>query len=174
MKTIDEMNKENAYIKSKLATASGKLFMNKEEYDHLTPEVQKIVDNSPMIEIVNPTYVEGTAGTAAQIIQESINPEYPLRAKVFPNIVKTTATKSSIEASYPKVKFESTDLGPIQDFFSLTQNMYDGNPTDGFICKECGLHLEDWVEIKIVDDEEKPYEFEMRFCPNCGKQIQRK
>lgn len=175
MKTIDELHKENAYISNRLSNAyiTGKLFMDKDEYDHFSSEAQKMVDNSSMIEVINPTYVESTVGaTAAEIIQESINPDKVLTTGT--DTVLTTTTSNKFTLKHEPINSEPAQDGLSSSQSMFTQNIFEGRSSDGFICKECGLHLEDWVEIKIVDDEEKPYEFEMRVCPNCGRHVLKK
>lgn len=39
---------------------------------------------------------------------------------------------------------------------------------DQFICKECGLHLEDWYRL---DGDAWLEECEFKFCPNCGRKV---
>ena len=45
--------------------------------------------------------------------------------------------------------------------------------TDQFICSECGLHLQDWVQIVDSDDTEDTTlsEYTFKYCPNCGREI---
>lgn len=43
---------------------------------------------------------------------------------------------------------------------------------DKFICRECGICLMDWVEMRIDEDgEDSIYEYEFKFCPECGAKI---
>ena len=38
---------------------------------------------------------------------------------------------------------------------------------DEFICKNCGIHLAEWVKLDADDYEE----YEFKFCPECGAKI---
>lgn len=42
-----------------------------------------------------------------------------------------------------------------------------------FICSECGIHLEDWRRLVVDKDDDTTYnyEYEFKFCPNCGRKI---
>lgn len=47
---------------------------------------------------------------------------------------------------------------------------------DQFICSKCGIHLEDWrmlveEEYDYGYTEMANYEYEFKFCPNCGRKI---
>lgn len=49
------------------------------------------------------------------------------------------------------------------------------HPVDEFKCSACGIHLAEWVR-KETDEETGDvtnYEYEPKFCPNCGKKIRR-
>lgn len=39
---------------------------------------------------------------------------------------------------------------------------------DQFICPNCGIHLEEWVEI---DEDGDAHEYTFRFCPHCGARV---
>lgn len=53
------------------------------------------------------------------------------------------------------------------------KNLTKMNPVDEFICSECGVELCDMTEFRIdVDNEDECFfEFEVKFCPNCGVKI---
>lgn len=53
------------------------------------------------------------------------------------------------------------------------RNFTKKHPVDEFICSECGIVLVDYerLEIDEDDDDENCYEYEFRFCPNCGAKI---
>ncbi len=53
------------------------------------------------------------------------------------------------------------------------QNVSPMHPVDEFQCSKCGLILRDWSEVKIDEDEldEQYYEFEFKYCPNCGAKM---
>lgn len=40
---------------------------------------------------------------------------------------------------------------------------------DDFLCSKCGIHLTDWVRMDAKEDDR--YEYEFKFCPNCGAKI---
>lgn len=46
---------------------------------------------------------------------------------------------------------------------------------DSFICKNCGIRLEDWIKVEVdyeygYDDYTYP-EYEFKFCPECGAKV---
>lgn len=51
------------------------------------------------------------------------------------------------------------------------------NPTysevDEFVCSKCGLHLVDWKRVEVDEDDgtEWCYDYELQFCPGCGREI---
>lgn len=53
----------------------------------------------------------------------------------------------------------------------VTRNLAE--VSDTFICKECGIHLEDCVKCVYDEDAEDTthYEYEFKFCPECGRKI---
>ena len=43
---------------------------------------------------------------------------------------------------------------------------------DQFVCRNCGIELQDWHRVTRDDDgEEYHLEYVFRFCPNCGAMI---
>lgn len=63
----------------------------------------------------------------------------------------------------------AADVQPV----THTENMSTVAFCDRFICKNCDLHLEDWVKVVIDPDDgdELHYEYEFKFCPECGAKI---
>lgn len=53
------------------------------------------------------------------------------------------------------------------------RNVTKKHPVDEFICSECGIVLVDYerLEIDKDDGDENYYEYEFRFCPNCGAKM---
>ena len=52
------------------------------------------------------------------------------------------------------------------------ENVSEMHPTDGFTCSECGITIVDYVEERV--DEECTatyYEYEIKYCPNCGAKV---
>ena len=49
------------------------------------------------------------------------------------------------------------------------------HPVDEFICSKCGLILRDLCRYEVDEDAEPPdencYEFEVKFCPRCGREV---
>lgn len=43
---------------------------------------------------------------------------------------------------------------------------------DEFVCSKCGIHLMEWVEVRIDEDNDETYcEYEFKYCSNCGAKI---
>ena len=55
----------------------------------------------------------------------------------------------------------------------VTENMSTVAFCDRFICKRCDIHLENWVKVVIDPDDgdELHYEYEFKFCPECGAKV---
>ena len=59
------------------------------------------------------------------------------------------------------------------------KNITENNPVDEFIWSECGFMTEDFSRIEIDEDfeegiyyeERNHYEFEIKYCPNCGAKV---
>lgn len=52
-------------------------------------------------------------------------------------------------------------------------NLADVADCDEFICSNCGIDLVEWSR-KVVDEDENDtmyYEYEFKFCPNCGHKV---
>lgn len=48
--------------------------------------------------------------------------------------------------------------------------------SDEFICKKCGIHLKDYIKVVMDEDndgyiDEQHYEYEPKFCPECGAKV---
>ena len=46
-----------------------------------------------------------------------------------------------------------------------------------FICKKCGVYLKDYIQVVIDEDndgyiDEQHYEYEPKFCPECGAKVE--
>ena len=52
------------------------------------------------------------------------------------------------------------------------ENIGTLHPVDEFICSECGIVLEGWTKVVTdEDDGEMFYEYEFKYCPNCGAKM---
>ena len=64
----------------------------------------------------------------------------------------------------------ATDAQPVVD----TENM--ATVSDEFICKKCGIYLKDYIKVVMDEDndgyiDEQHYEYEPKFCPECGAKV---
>ena len=69
-----------------------------------------------------------------------------------------------------EIKKEIADVQPIVD----TKNM--ATVSDEFICKKCGLYLKDYIKVVMDEDndgyiDEQHYDYEPKFCPECGAEV---
>lgn len=53
------------------------------------------------------------------------------------------------------------------------KNLTRCNPIDEFICSKCGFFIEDFCGIEIDEENEDRYyyEYEIKYCPNCGAKV---
>lgn len=52
------------------------------------------------------------------------------------------------------------------------KNITKQHPVDEFICSECGLILQDYCKKRLDEDgDEYFFEFEIKYCPNCGAKV---
>ena len=75
------------------------------------------------------------------------------------------ACDTSIIATVPVA-----DVQPVAE----TENM--ATVSDDFICKKCGIYLKDYVKVVLDEDndgyvDEQHYEYEPKFCPECGAKV---
>lgn len=54
---------------------------------------------------------------------------------------------------------------------AVTRNVAE--VSDEFICKQCGIHIEDYVRTVYEEDAGDTYcnEYEFKFCPECGRRV---
>lgn len=51
-------------------------------------------------------------------------------------------------------------------------NVSEMNPVDGFTCSECGITIIDFREERVDEDYNASwYEYEIKYCPNCGAKV---
>lgn len=53
------------------------------------------------------------------------------------------------------------------------KNITENHPVDEFICSECGFMVEEFFEKRVDEDDGEVtfYEFEIKYCPNCGAKV---
>ena len=53
------------------------------------------------------------------------------------------------------------------------KNIETESPSFRFKCSECGINLDNWEEWEYCEEfgEERVYEYEFSFCPNCGRKV---
>ena len=56
------------------------------------------------------------------------------------------------------------------------KNVGEYHEADQFVCSECGIRLEDWIEVWIDEDfgypaSEIQAEYIFKYCPNCGREV---
>lgn len=64
----------------------------------------------------------------------------------------------------------AADVQPVAE----TENM--ATVSDEFICKNCGIYLKDYVKVVLDEDnegyvDEQHYDYNPKFCPECGAKI---
>ena len=94
--------------------------------------------------------------------------EYALKGELTHGKIKTSVVQM-IEGSLnaePTIAPES--LQPLT--YNENRDYID---CDEFICHKCGIHVEDWKQIKIdPDDGEKELcEYKFKHCPECGAKV---
>ena len=105
---------------------------------------------------------------ANHFMQVLKNIEYALKGELTHGKIKTSVVQM-IEGSL--------NAEPIIAPESLQPLTYNENrdyiDCDEFICHKCGIHVEDWKQIKIdPDDGEKELcEYKFKHCPECGAKV---
>lgn len=122
----------------------------REELDELVDEVRKLHFD------------------ANHFMQVLKNIEYALKGELTHGKIKTSVVQM-IEGSLnaePTIAPES--LQPLT--YNENRDYID---CDEFICHKCGIHVEDWKQIKIdPDDGEKELcEYTFKHCPECGAKV---
>ena len=53
------------------------------------------------------------------------------------------------------------------------ENIGEVHPVDEFVCSECGIVLEGWTRVVTDEDDGELfyYEYEFKYCPNCGAKM---
>lgn len=68
------------------------------------------------------------------------------------------------------IEAEAADVQPVAE----TENM--ATVSDEFICKKCGIYLKNYVKVVLDEDnegyvDEQHYDYEPKFCPECGAKV---
>ena len=64
----------------------------------------------------------------------------------------------------------AADVQPVSE----TENM--AIISDEIICKRCGIHIKDYIKVVMDEDndgyiDEQHYDYEPKFCPECGAKV---
>lgn len=89
------------------------------------------------------------------------------------NVVKENY--KNIGLLYDDVQFGLDKLPSVQPGLKTTHNCNeDYADCDQFVCSECGIELQEWLQVeRDEDDGDITYhEYTMKYCPNCGKKIE--
>ena len=56
-----------------------------------------------------------------------------------------------------------------------TRNISGRNPIDKFVCEKCGFMVDGWTAFNFEDetDDRFDYEFAFKFCPSCGRRVEK-
>lgn len=96
-----------------------------------------------------------------------------LKPPIFPfkSVYYQKSEDSNITENMSTVAYEDNNV---------TENMSTIAYCDRFICKKCGIRLEGWTKV-VIDEydqgdegviyDETHYEYEFKFCPECGAKI---
>ena len=57
----------------------------------------------------------------------------------------------------------------LKDLRPLGKNITSMHPSDEFVCSICGVVIQDM--IRYDPENESHYEYEPKFCPNCGAKM---
>lgn len=92
----------------------------------------------------------------------SLKSEFPARNDW--NCGYTTAIAQAVEHIR---RVPVADVKPVVD----TENL--ATVSDEFICKKCGIYLRNYIKVVLDEDndghiDEQHYEYEPKFCPECG------
>jgi len=68
------------------------------------------------------------------------------------------------------IDIPAANVQPVTD----TENM--ATVSDEFICKKCGIYLKDYTKVIMDEDnegyvDERHYDYEPKFCPECGAKV---
>lgn len=71
------------------------------------------------------------------------------------------------------IRFPRANVQPVK----YTVNESEIAHCDKFICRECGIALQDWIKVNTEPDwdgyiDETRYEYEFKYCPECGAKVE--
>lgn len=95
---------------------------------------------------------EKMADATDALIEENIGDTSELFGKI-----------EQLEAENERLKSEKT-----------CKNMSDKNPVDEFVCSKCGFMTDGFHRLVIDKDDGEHiyYEYEIKYCPNCGAKVE--
>lgn len=92
-------------------------------------------------------------------------------------IIQKQVGECKIKVFDPSVNLILQDIGnaptieakPVQH----GRNISCMNPVDGFLCSECHTKIEGYYKVVYDEDTEdyNHYEYEFKYCPNCGARM---
>lgn len=87
----------------------------------------------------------------------------------FEECAKINSRKGSHLNCWEMIDMPEADVVEVKRGKNIT-NMYH---CDEFICSQCGLIMRDLTEVRIDEDndDECYYEFEFKYCPECGAKM---
>lgn len=89
-------------------------------------------------------------------------------------IVELNKNKIEYRADIDEVLRGMPIIDP-KDLLERGYNATECHPSDEFVCSECGLVLRDHVRYDPEDgDEDIVYEYNPKFCPECGAKMGRR
>lgn len=82
--------------------------------------------------------------------------------------------RAGFQTNYRKrTRRELLDLSRVVLQKTCRNDGTDYSGCDQFICSECGIHLQDWVLIDMLDYYDGiVHEYEFKYCPNCGAKVE--
>ena len=78
--------------------------------------------------------------------------------------------ESDFDSAFEELgKVESANIVEVKHGYNET----NVHPVDEFVCSECGLIMRDISRYQYDEDsgDEDCFEFEFRYCPNCGAKM---
>lgn len=93
---------------------------------------------------------------------------YKIASEYFTTVTSTPSESIDKELKVLTIEDKKLEEGKV------CQNLTEINPVDEFICSRCGFMTEDFCRLVIDEDdgEHYHYEYEIKYCPNCGAKVE--